>query len=500
MLTSLDFIAAGKPWPPEDSDENARLAEHAKMRQVYNGLHDKVFPSYISYLSDSSKDSKKQPVILDWPALATGNYLNLLLGEEPEVLAGERKDLPERPDEQAFIDCSRYGLGLYEISDSGIQALNPENCYIVTTPGNIQQYQALVFFATWKQKIVVAGKEEEHEYVKFTIHTKSKIKHEVYEIVSKSPIDSVPGLIVLSGSSSGKVLAGPLKLKDFPAYVGLEVEQDGSQVPPVDDLLVVVVQNKLTSERYYGQSDYTPAVLSLTENLEMLFARRAEVLAKFAAPTPVIPHSATVFDHGTQEWVYRPGQPIILEPGDQQPFNLPAALELTGVENAIDQAMDQLMQMLQLSRALLAGKDAGQAESGTALRIRLIPTLAKVSRYARTAEKAISKVINLWSQLHPPAIPIDSITVNLQDGIPEDPMETAQTATLWDAMGALSLERKLILQGLKEDSEAFKAELTRLKKQQEENKPEPPVIELPGKGEGEEEEEEIDGSQQQPAQ
>jgi hypothetical protein len=87
--------------------------------------------------------------------------------------------------------------------------------------------------------------------------------------------------------------------------------------------------------------------------------------------------------------------------------------------------MDQLLQMLQLSRVLLAGQGQGTAESGTALRIRLIPTLSKVSKYARAAEKAIPAVLHLWSQLHLPEIPIEEIEVKLKDGIPDDPMETA---------------------------------------------------------------------------
>ena len=459
MLTDLLWIADGKPWPPEDVDEKARLAEHARNRQVYAGLHDIVMPRYATYLSDQAKDSRKQPIILDWPALATGSYISLLLGEEPEVIAGDRPDLPERSDEQVFIDVSRYGLGIYEISDSGIQALSPENCYLITTPGNIQRYQAIVFFATWKETTEKAGQKEVHEYVKFTIHSKSKIQHIIYEI------------------KDGK-LSGPLNLGDFPAYAGLKTSADGSQEPPVDDMLVVVVQNKLTSERYYGQSDYSPAVLTLTEHLERLFSQRAEVLAKFTSPTPVVPESAAVFDHAKQEWVFKPGSAIITQPGDTPPALMVWQAELGAVDRAIEQAMDQLLQMLQLSRVLLAGQGQGTAESGTALRIRLIPTLAKVGRYARAAEKAIPTVLNLWSQLHPPEIPLEKITVNLQDGIPEDPMETAQAAQLWDAMGAVSLERKLELQGLKEGSEAFTKELERLRAAQP-AAPEAPVVELP---------------------
>jgi hypothetical protein len=273
-------------------------------------------------------------------------------------------------------------------------------------------------------------------------------------------------------------LSDPLDIKSFPAFKALQVDKRGIQKPGINDVLVVHVNNALSSERYYGRSDYKPSILSLIESLEMSFAQRDEVLAKFTDPTPVIPESATVFDHASQEWVYKSGKPIITNPGDQSPALMVWQAELGAVENAIEQKMDQLLQMLQLSRILLAGKDTGTAESGTALRIRLIPTLSKVSKYARAAEKAIPKVINLWSQLNGPEIPIDKITVNLQDGIPEDPMETAQTAQFWDSMGAISLERKLELQGLKEGSEAFTKELERLKGAQQQEKPETPTIQL----------------------
>ena len=414
MLADLSFVADGKPWPPEDADEAARLKEHAFMRQIYNGLHEKVFPRYIAYLADQSKDSKKQKIILDWPELATDSYINLLLGEEPEIVAGNRDDLPDLPTDQAFIDVSRYGIGLFEVSDAGIQALNPENCYIVVTPGNIQRPQAFVFFHIWKEKESQSGKEKEIEYIKFTVHQPGKIRHLIFLIS--------PGAGL---TKSEKKLSGPLPIGDFPAYSDLEVDADGYQYPPVEDMLVVAVNNKLSSERYYGRSDYKPSIISLIESLELLFAQRAEVLAKFTSPTPVVPESATVFDHSKEEWVYKPGQAIITKPGDPSPSLMVWQAELGAVDRAIEQSMDQLLQMLQLSRVLLAGQGQGTAESGTALRIRLIPTLSKVSKYARAAEKAIPAVLHLWSQLHLPEIPIEEIEVKLKDGIPDDPMETA---------------------------------------------------------------------------
>ena len=183
MLIDLSWIADGKPWPPKDADEASRLKEHALMRDVYNGLHERIFPRYIAYLADQSKDAKKQKIVLDWPELATTSYLSLLFGEDVEITA-PREDLPERPDEEVFLDASRYGHGLYEISQDGIIAINPENCYLVLQPGNIRKVTHYVIFATFKQ----TEGDKEKEYVKFTIHSKGQIQHVVYQIAERMPL------------------------------------------------------------------------------------------------------------------------------------------------------------------------------------------------------------------------------------------------------------------------------------------------------------------------
>jgi hypothetical protein len=444
VLTNLNFIADGQPWPPKDDDEAARLAEHATNRQIYNGLHEKVFQKYAEYLADG-KNKAKQVIILDWPELATSSYMNLLVGEEPIVKTPRDEDLPERPDEEVFIDVSRYGHGMYEASEDGIAAINPENVYLVVTAGNIRNIWAYVIFAKFKQVDIY---KKEKEYIKFTIHTWGRIQHLVFEL------------------ANGK-LAGPVPLLEFIEFANLEVDENGLQDTGVDGILIVHVQSRLSTERYYGRSDYKPSIVSLCQSLEMHFAQRNEVLSKFVNPTPIVPKSAQRYDFDKDEWGYKPGEPIFTRPGDTPPSLMVWDAQLNPVNSAIEQEVDQLLQMLQLSRVLISGKDAGTAESGTALGIRLIPTVAKVSRFARAAEAAIKDVTYLYTGLKDkgPQIEKKDIKVLLQDGIPEDKMESARVMQLWDAMKSVSLERKLIAQGLVEGSEEFNIELERLRAQ-----------------------------------
>lgn len=403
MITSLEIFSQGQPWPPSDEDEKARIAEHAKNRKLYNELLTDIFPKYAAYLGDKQFDDKKVEIILGLAETATTNYMDMLLGEDPEIEAPIFYDCPH---EEVFIDDSRYGIGLYEISEDGIIVLSPENVYLVTDPGNIRKVTAYVAFSEHKRA--------EKSFVKFTIHEPGSISHIVYAI------------------TDGK-LGERQDLAAFPDFAELTVDAEGRQLTGVDELLIVRVDNSLSSERYYGRSDYTPAVHSLIEALVLAFARRSEVLAKFSRPVPMVPESAMRFDHARQRWVFKTENAIIMKEGNQPAAYLTWGAELGAVEREIQDLMAQLLMKLKLSKVLLAGENEGQAESGTALRIRLIPTLSKVRKFASALLVAVPIVLSLKSKLDAAlglegsqAYEPEDVHIELQDGVPSDPAEEAQ--------------------------------------------------------------------------
>jgi hypothetical protein len=110
--------------------------------------------------------------------------------------------------------------------------------------------------------------------------------------------------------------------------------------------------------------------------------------------------------------------------------------------------MVQLLIKLKLSPVLLDGQGEGHAESGTALRIRLIPTLSKVRKFATALKVAIPQVQSLKSKLDAAlgiegsqAYEPEDVTVHMQDGIPDDPMERAQIRlTKAQAIGTLKAQ------------------------------------------------------------
>jgi hypothetical protein len=445
MLTDLSFVATGKPWPPEDPDEKARLEEHAKNRCIYNNLHIDVFPKYAAYMRDMCDDDKKVPIILGWGEKATSNYINLCIGEAPDVEINEQDAIEERPDEEVLIDVSRYGIGLYEPTQDGIFAQNPENCYLVNALGNIRKVTEYVFFSQFTV--------EKRTFLKLTIHGRGFIQHLLYEL------------------KEGK-LGEKQDLAKYSAYADLSVDKNtGIQKTGVDDILIVRVDNALSSERRYGRSDYTPSVVSLIEALELAYARREEVLAKFARPVLQAGESAANhFNHAKQKWEIHLDEPIMLEPGSIEAKYLTWQAELGAVENAIQDKMDQLLQMLDLVKQ----EELGQATSGTALAFRLLPTRSRVRKFATGLKAAIPKVLSMKSKLDvalgiagAASFEPSEVSVTMQDGVPRDPVQEATWATLAFQNQGMSLETYVcITQGLEYDEDpnsVLQKEVARIK-------------------------------------
>lgn len=468
MINSLSFIGDGQPWPPTDADESARLKEHEFNEALYNNLHDKIFPKYSAYLADKAEDDKKVTIILGWGEKATTAYVNLVIGEPPDVELNGEDYFVERPDEEVLIDVSRLGFGLYEISQDGINCINPRRVYLVTDPGNFRKMLAYVAFAMFDQPDPDPKNKEPLHYVKFTIYTPGQIQHQIYQIID-SGFANIPGAEYVI-SDSGKKLKGPLKLAEFPAFAGLTVDANGVQLTGINDMLIVRVDNALSSDRRYGRSDYR-GIAGLLEALELSFARREEVLAKFARPVFMAPESAfNHFNFARDAWEIRMEEPIMMEPGSNEAKFLTWQAELGAVEKSIEDKMDQLLYMLDLSRVLLAGKDSGGVASGTALIIRLIPSLSRARKYANAMKAVIPKVLSLDSKLKKalgrggPAFEPEQIQVTFNNGVPRDPLQDAQACSLAVAGGFMSVETAIsITQGLEMDGEAMAAEVDRIR-------------------------------------
>jgi len=157
-------------------------------------------------------------------------------------------------------------------------------------------------------------------------------------------------------------------------------------------------------------------------------------------------------------------------------WNIPSE----AVEAMVTRLLDQIYEALELSPQLVSTtKEGGEAESGRALRFRLIPTLAKVDRLRDALDgggvgDGIPLVLSLASHLEATlptpaegAAPFEPSEVRVEwgDNLPEDKDAEVDRAVKLHQNGMLSNERHLRSQGLSE--EAVAEELERLDKEAE---------------------------------
>ena len=85
MLTSLSFLEPGKPWSPPTEAE--RLTLYKENRDLFEGRHDKVYKDWVRLLRDDQQATLE--IILNWHKRLSTLFADLLLGEPPQVTAGD---------------------------------------------------------------------------------------------------------------------------------------------------------------------------------------------------------------------------------------------------------------------------------------------------------------------------------------------------------------------------------------------------------------------------
>ena len=100
--------------------------------------------------------------------------------------------------------------------------------------------------------------------------------------------------------------------------------------------------------------------------------------------------------------------------------------------------------------------ETGPAASGSALKRQLLAPLAKVNRIRSLWDGALKDAIEGAAALEvaygvPGAVPLEDVSIEWRDGLPEDPVELAGWLSTLKISGLVSLDRALRLQGLEGD-------------------------------------------------
>lgn len=405
MLTNLDFIELGKPWPPPS--ERERLNRYAYNRKLFENDCDEKYREQakrIERVIGEYRETISYHIALNYPKRVSMKTADLLLGEPPKWDAGEKTSeldtIAMRSSltgtlREAVLDISMCGDGLLYIrrTDKGgvIDIAAPETWFPVVSPDNIKEITYHVIGWTY----TVGSGNEKRTYLKLIIHDIGRYTERTHLI------------------DGGRI--------------GIQTVEDRIIDTGLSDFAIIHIPNTTTSRQLHGMDDYVD-IDSIVSELEVRLAQIAKVLDKHTDPTMQGPACALI-DGGSGNKVFPAGNYVINQDDNGNTANvgyLTWDAQLSANFTMIDKLIDQLYTQSEMGAAIFGdvANKSGSIPSGTALRRMMISPLAKVSRIREKLDPALKMAFSLAAKLD--GVKIDDISITWQDGLPDDPKESAE--------------------------------------------------------------------------
>ena len=430
MLTNLNFLERGKPWPPPSEKE--RLDTYAANKKLFENKHVEVYRQQLRRIDrviGNFSGVINYPVILSFQRLMSLKMADLVVGETPSITVPDtsaRAGTVDTKRQQAVdrflletgllrkvysgvIDLSRYGNSLLLLGKENASArpvvkiVPPRPWFPVVNPISIDEVQYHVLAHDWLYD------ETRNEY---------RLTVEIHKV--EAPGECEKHLYQLDGPPGGW-------------RIGKEVlSKGGANADKLETGLtscpVFVLSNVQTSDRVFGLDDYD-SIDSLVSELIIRVAQVSRVLDKHADPNMTGPASALERDQVTDQWRLRLSNYFPRENKDDP------SLEYVTWDGSLDAAFkqievltNQLYSISEMGAALFGdmSNKAGAVPSGSALRRLMISPLAKARRIAFGLDLVLKRLISAGVSLYGVEVQPEEITIKWNDGLPDDELEEVQ--------------------------------------------------------------------------
>ncbi len=187
----------------------------------------------------------------------------------------------------------------------------------------------------------------------------------------------------------------------------------------------------------YGLDDYG-IVNSLVAKVMWRLHCADNVLDKHSAPSMSGPASALSYDDRTGLYYLDLGN-YFKRNGreDPEPQYITWDGNLDANWREIEILLNQLYILTEMGQAFAEGGGGGGADSGTALKLRMVSPRIKAARLAGINAPVIKRIVAMLAQVNGIPLDYDTITVTWNDGLPNDEVE--QTNTLITATGGKAI-------------------------------------------------------------
>jgi len=404
VLTSLNFLKPGAKWPPD----RERLERYAKNRLLLEGDHDLIFAGLNE--DDAPRIIKMR---VNWFKRITTLFSDLAVGNPPLITAEEQDTIDRIADGNGFetlvydlfSDVVAFGNGLLKPRWNGtrglISRIDPKIWFPVVDPDDIDSITAHVL--AWE---VMNG---DDRYLKVEIHRPGKIEHRLLKL-----------------SSDGSEIETPVPLATIDRYASLKDEVETG----VPGFLVIPFSNLPAGNGVFGLDDFKD-ISDLVEELERRLIKVSSTLDIFADPWMCGPAGLRVRDPLTGEVVWASDEKYItLNEGESPPKILTWDAQMTATFTQIETLLSQLYVMAELSPAAFGETKNGLAESGSALKRLMLPTLAKVNRLRLRIRPKLIEALETAAELEvaarmPGSQKLSNVTLEWRSALPVDPVEAA---------------------------------------------------------------------------
>lgn len=401
MLTNLDWLNPGSPYPP--ASEKERIERCRLHEQLFLTQHTKAWQVKFAEMSRRyRKATWDVETVFNYHQLLSKKIADFVCGEPPTFeTEGETDQLLRLLDHQDFntklyeavIDITRYGNAVLKLVDKRLTIASPLYWFPIVDPTDLKTIvqHVIAYPITPDAKGVMT-----ELYVE--IHSVGSVEQRTY------------------GYDEKRQEIGTLK----------EVK---TQKTGLQDFAVQVLTNVTHSSSVYGLDDYA-VINSIVFKIMWRLHCADTVLDKHSEPSMSGPSSALSFDERTGLWYVNIGNYFKRETKEDPDVSyITWDGNLDNNWKEIELLFNQLYILTEMGQAFAEGGGGGSAESGTALKLKMVSPRVKAARIAGMNAGTVKTVVSLLAQVNGITLDYDTLTITWHDGLPDDPVEQIQMLT-----------------------------------------------------------------------
>lgn len=414
MLTDLEWMESGRPFPPPCEAE--RLRNYDENEKLFDGRHAQVFGEGYMRIERYLKKRHISPAaLLNYAQLLTKKTADFVCGAPPLVESAVMEDRLNALLSaagfstllyEAVMDISRFGDAPVKLVEGRLSLVSADCWFPIVDSTDVKRitHHVIIYPASRSAEGGCGGLYAE-------IHGRGSVEVREYA-AAKAP--------------GGGIQFGSLKSRSE-YQTGLE------------DFAVKVLRNVSHSKTVFGVDDYN-IIKPLLERLMWRLHCIDTVLDKHSEPSLSGPAGALSFDEKTGMHYLDLGNYFKRSRADE-----PGVEYLTwdgNLESSFKEVDTLLNQIYLLSEMGAAFMDAqGGALSAAALKLRMTSPRVKARRIAGINTETVKQLIAMLAGANGIAVHAEDVSLTFNDGLPVDPAEEA--AMLMAANGGLPVESQL---------------------------------------------------------